>query len=335
MPIGFAPVPLPGLTNTSGVIKLSVAHIVNPRLEKFSDAQIKVFLGALQAASKTELRREIEFGTVETFSIEAYFKSVPAEKFAWRSANIYDFKNGRGDRTRFEAGYEQAIAQQTAPLKDWVAYAAREIGHEDVDTDRGAWKKRFADTHLQRLALLATIMATDGKAVIDATPYNEWMFWSTLGERDRSHDVIITNQLVASAEYGAVDIHSALRGGLTLGTTDFATRAQFDSQFWWSTFAFTSNDPVIVSMRGGERYEPLEAARLAGTLAAHELGHLLFHYGHPFGVPACVMSPVPMLRFRAAASKLDATACKDANIPEMKPGAVKIMRPVYAAEGKR
>ena len=332
-PIDFAQVPLPRLT--SGVIKLSVAHVVNARIEKFSDAQIKVFLDALQAASRSELRREIEFGQVETFSIEEYFKPIPASKFAWRNAMIYDFKKGSGDRAQLEAAYEEAIARQTAPAKDWAAFAAREIGLANVDTDPRLWKKRLADTHLQRLSLLANIKAVDGKPVIDATPYNEWEFWSALGERNVTHDVVITNQLVAGAEYAHADIHPALRGGLTVGTTDFATRSQFGAQFWWSTFAFTSNDPVIVSLRGGERYEPLEAARLAGTGAAHELGHLLFHYDHPFGIPACVMSPTLMLRFREWVNKFDASVCFEANAPGMKPGAAQIVRPVYAADGKR
>ncbi len=332
-PLDFVPVPLPRLSN--GVIKLSVAHVVNERFEKFSDAQIKNFLDALKVASKSELRRQIEFGEVETFSIEQYFKPIPASKVAWRNAMIYDFKKGSGDRSQLEAAYEHAITKQTAPAKYWAAFAAREIGLADVDTDPLLWKKRLVDTHLQRLSLLASIKAGDGRPVIDATPYNEWVFWSALGERNVTHDVVITNQLVASAEYGDVDIHSALRGGITVGTTDFATHAQFGGQFWWSTYAFSSNDPVIVNMRGGERYDPLEAARLAGTLATHELGHLLFHYGHPFGVSACVMSPIPMLRFRQAVTSLDAAACEAANAPGMKIGAADMRRPVYAAQGKR
>ena len=83
-------------------------------------------------------------------------------------------------------------------------------------------------------------------------------------------------------------------------------------------------------MRNGEQYEPLEAARLAGIGAVHELGHMLFHYGHPFGVPACVMSPTPMLRFREAVRAFDAKACVAANDPAMKRGSLRIRRPIYA-----
>jgi len=332
-PLSMVPVPLSKLND--GVITLSVAHVVNPRLEQFSAAQIAAFLDALRAASKTQLGREIEFEPVETFSIADYFNPVPASKHAWRKKYIVDFKKGGVDRQKLESAYELAINEQVAPLKDWAEFAAREIGLLKVDTDPSEWKRRLAKSHIDGLALLAKMKAADGKPVIDDSPYNEQLFWHALGERAQVHDLIITNQLVASVEYSGVDIHPALRGGLTNGTTSFARDAPFGLLTWWSTFAFTSNDPVIVSMRRGETYDPLEAARLAGTGAAHELGHMFFQYGHPFGLSACVMSPSPMLRFREWVEKLDPAACRAAQHPAMKPGAAQIRRPVYAADTKR
>ncbi len=332
-PVSMVPVPLPKLNY--GVIKLSVAHVVNPRLEQFSAVQIAAFLDALRSASKSQLGREIEFDPVETFFIDDYFKSVPASKYAWRKKYITDFKKGGVDRQKLESAYELAINEQVGPLKDWAEYAAREIGLVKVDTDPGEWKRRLAKSHIDGLALLAKMNAGDGKPVIDDSPYNEWLFWHSLGEREQVHDLIITNQLVTSAEYAGVDIHPALRGGLTIGTTSFARDSPFNMLTWWSTFAFTSSDPVIVSMRGGETYDQLEAARLAGTGAAHELGHMFFQYGHPFGLSACVMSPTPVLRFREWVSKLDPAACKAAQHPAMKPGAARVLRPVYAGDTKR
>ena len=261
--------------------------------------------------------------------------AVIASRHVWRKKFIADFKKDRVDRQRLEGAYEKAISEQVAPLKDWAEYAAREIGLAKVDTDPSEWKRRLAKSHIDGLALLMKMKATDGKPVIDDSPYNEYLFWHALGERAQVHDVIITNQLVASAEYSGVDIHPALRGGLTNGNTSFSRDSTFGTFTWWSTFAFTSSDPAIVSMRRVETYDPLEAARLAGTGAAHELGHMLFHYEHPFGLSACVMSPTPMLRFREWVSKLDATTCKAAQHPAMKPGAARILGPVYAADNKR
>ncbi|MBP8120720.1 MAG: hypothetical protein KAY04_05700 [Burkholderiales bacterium] len=329
-PSAFTTVPPPQLPN--GVIKLSVVHVVNPRFDKFSDAQLEVFLDSLREAGKVHFDRRIEFHPIETVSIEEYFKLVPGDVYGWRKTLIYDFKKGKGDRAKLEAAYETAIRHQAAPAKEWAAYAAREIDLEKVDTDVAEWKKRFADTHIRRLESLKTIMAADGKPALDESPFNEWLYWNMVGERPQTHDIIITNQLVASAEYQGVDIHSALRGGVTVGTTEFSTQSQFGTQFWWSTFPFTSTSPVIVKMRGGEMYEPLEAARLAGTGAAHELGHQLFHYGHPFGISACLMSPTPMLRFREHIGKLDPEACAASQSPAMKRGVLKTLRPKYASD---
>ena len=122
-PVSWAPVPLPKLSY--GVTKLSVAHVVNPRLEKFSAVQIAAFLDALRTASKSQLRLEIEFDPVETFSIYDYFKPIPASQYAWRKKFIADFKKDVVDRKRLESAYEVAIGKQVAPLKDWAEYAAR------------------------------------------------------------------------------------------------------------------------------------------------------------------------------------------------------------------
>jgi hypothetical protein len=53
-------------------------------------------------------------------------------------------------------------------------------------------------------------LGNGGTKLIDETPYNERS--TGRGAEPRlPYDVIITNQLIASAEYSAVSIHSAIR----------------------------------------------------------------------------------------------------------------------------
>ncbi len=326
-PPKFDVVPLP-LIVANVPVKLSVAHVVNPRLPRFSDVQIASLLAAARVSVKDQFGRDIEFSRVETIDIARFFADVPKDAMSWRQPYQYDFKSGKGSVAELAHAYRRTLDAQRGSVAEWAPFAAREIGLKELDFDLAAWTTRLTDTHVSRLTALAKIAANDGKPSIDATQKNEWLYWDTIGERPRTFDFVITNQIVASAEYTSADVHSALRGGMTLGTTAYARVATFGAQSWWSTFAFTSNDPQILAMRGGETYGAEEAARLAGTLAAHELGHLLFHYGHPFGLTACVMSPTPMLRFRETVAALNGSTCRAANHEKMRPGAATINRPL-------
>lgn len=323
----FETVTLPQL-KSGQTVTLSVAHVVNPRLPRFSDAQITSLLAAAKATIRDQFSLDVNFSVVETIDITRFFADIPKDAMRWRRPYVYDFKSGKGERTALAHAYRTSVTDQLKTIAEWAPYAAREIGLNPVDHDTEAWVKRLTDTHLNRLAAHARIKAADGAAVIDKSDLNEWLLWDTIGERERAFDFVITNQLVASAEYTTADIHSALRGGISLGTTAYSHRATLGAQSWWSTFTFTSADPSVVALRGGETYTAEEAAILAGTLASHELGHLLFHFGHPFGLAACVMSPTPMLRFRETVSQLNARACREANHAAMKPGAVKVNRPM-------
>lgn len=309
-------------------VELSVLHVVNPRLPRFSPEQITTLLRIASEAAREQFEVGIKFGAVVEIEIDPFFAETPPAAMMWRQRFMYDFKTGKGDRAALEHAYRVALDRQKGNIAEWAPFAARELKLPRVDHDLSLWPKRLAETHIARLASLAETRALDGKPTIDGTPYNEWLKWDTIGERVHAADFIITNQLVASAEYAGVDVHSALRGGLTIGSTAYSRTARMFAQSWWSTFPFSSNDAVIVAMRGGEIYTAEEAAVLAGTFAAHELGHLLFHYDHPFGVSACVMSPTPMLRFREQAAKLDGVACRRANNPAMKKGSAEIQGPL-------
>ena len=75
-------------------------------------------------------------------------------------------------------------------------------------------------------------------------------------------------------------------------------------------------------LRGGETYSAKETAELSGAYLAHEIGHLLFQFGHPFGQKSCVMNPTSMLRFREWYQQVDNAACPIGCRPEMSVGAV-------------
>ncbi len=72
---------------------------------------------------------------------------------------------------------------------------------------------------LARLGHWTTATAADGRPVIDHTPYNEWVYWDSLGYGPLAWDVVVTNQPVISAEYyGAARCRIGSSPAMTPGT---------------------------------------------------------------------------------------------------------------------
>ena len=60
-----------------------------------------------------------------------------------------------------------------------------------------------------------------------------------------------------------------------------------------------------------------EATMLAGAYLEHEIGHMLFHFGHPFGMEGCVMTPAELLNFKKWYSGLNSDRCGINSNPDM------------------
>jgi hypothetical protein len=138
------------------------------------------------------------------------------------------------------------------------------------------------------------------------------------------YEVIVTNQLIASVEYANNSVHSALRGGITNGFTTPNPQSRYKTTAIVSTYPFIAEDAAIRALRAGESYGRPDALRYAGVLLAHEIGHQLWHLGHPYGRTACVMAPTPLLHFRRWVEGLMPADCPLAQEGPMKPGFTKI-----------
>jgi len=89
-----------------------------------------------------------------------------------------------------------------------------------------------------------------------------------------------------SAEYTSLATHSAIRGGITAGSTSFSEHGRYGSYAVLSPLVF--EDPyagALAELRDDERYPPYEAASLAGAYTAQEgLGHLLLGLEWAWGI---------------------------------------------------
>jgi hypothetical protein len=303
-------------------IHLRVAHAINDRFSYMSPEQMDIMLTAARKTVHEHFGVELEFSTVTETHVDYLFSLISPRVLKARRASIHDFKSGKGDPRRLAQAILTTLEERGTSLEDALDYARPYLPSSADPQTLEEFSALLADVMLERLQYWRNIKAEDGLPVLDNTPRNEWIYWDTLGYASVPYDIVITNQLIASAEDVAVDIHSAIRGGVSVGTTTFTRNNHFGSFVFWSTFPFTDDSDLTKSLRGGESYTEEQAAELAGVYLAHEIGHMLFRLGHPFGKQACVMNPVSMLHFREWKEHLDAAQCRIGSLPEMEVGAI-------------
>jgi hypothetical protein len=312
--------PLPTLPN--GSIELRVAYAVNPRLPRMTPEQLQLLLESTQTAAREHFGVEVHFAPVNEIPIETLFKKIPEKIRQDFSKQIYEFKSGKSYSEILEKNFGEGLREEGEPLEAQIEYAKPYTG----TLQENSYEALGAATAKLQLSLIErwkTVEALDGAPAIDDSPYNEYMMWLALGYGDVPYELVLTNQLIVSVEHINPSVHTAIRGGYSNGITSYSKQSRYGTYSTWSTFAFSSNDEWVKLLRNGESYSPIEAAKLSGIAATHELGHQLFHIMHPYGNIACLMNPVPMFAYRDWEKKLSANACPLGSSPELTPGVYK------------
>jgi len=302
-------------------VQIRVVNATNGRLARMTPEQIRIMLVSAQATVKKNFGVNVEFSEVSEMGIDQVFALIPPKVRELRKSSIYDFKSGTGDKHKLAKGIKQTLTERGTKLEDGLAYVQPFLADAQAK-DLMSFSELLSNVMLERLQGWRNLKAADGAPVLDATPFNEITYWDILGYGNLPYELVITNQLFASAEYVGVDIHTAIRGGVTVGLTTYSRNSKFGTYIVYSTFPFLDNSENTILLRGGETYSEIEVAELAGAYLAHEIGHMLFQFGHPFGQKSCVMNPASMLRFREWKQQIDSAACPIGSRDEMKPGAI-------------
>ncbi len=317
---GESTVPLPSLG--SGSIKLRVAHVVNPRFPALSQKQQAEVLAKTRVLVKQNFHLNVEFSRPEELGIKDFFalrnKSIDTNL----ETRIVDTHSlSAADRDEMRASIYKTLSQYKDENNNIVDYARPYLTHPFVGDDLHQLSDALVSTLLTRLNYWRTQNAADGAPVLDGSPYNQWVWWDSIGYGHVPFDVVITNQLVASVETYDMDVHSSLRGGITAGTTSFNNQGKFKAYSFVTSFPMLNDNPVLSQLRGDGHYSETQITDYVAAVLAHELGHLLLHLSHPFGRQACIMSPTPLLRFHSWYDHLDPAQCPLNSSPEMTPGA--------------
>ncbi len=309
-------VPLP---KTDETIKLRVLILNNERLALLSVA------AALKILDQTRALTSLHFGVkvvFETPKIGSLLQVKPLMSAADLQA-IKSFSldiNLPEDVSQLRKSISTDLSLEGGVTQGVRSYAEKYLSEKPADSSAQAFTDALANTQIKLLREWKEQRLSDGKLLIAEDQFNEYFFWQILGYKKIPYEVILTNQLIVSAEKSANSVHSALRGGVTNGVTNSSRSSQNGALSVVSTFPFFSKDRLTARLRGDKDYTDDEAINYVAALLTHELGHQLLHLGHPFDNAACIMRPPQRLEFDNWYKLLNADKCKLNSSDAMTPG---------------
>jgi hypothetical protein len=316
-------VSLPDLPNET--ITLSVASVVNPRFPELTDMQLQKILDKTAVMVRQHFGLSVSFKKPVSVSIESFFNYLKDNVKKERGRDIVKFSRVSKDEIRkMRRGVYKTLGQYWNDREVVADYARPYLLTPYEGDDFKQLARALVDTLLQRLQYWQTQKAKDGKPVINNDPYNEWVWWDSIGYGDMPYDVVITNQIVASAEVYDMSVHSSIRGGITAGTTTYSEQSQFKAYTYIMVYPMLNDSDMLTQLRNDEHYTDEQVVTYSAALLTHELGHLLLHLGHPFGNQNCVMSPTPLLKYREWYEGLDAAQCLINSEEMMTPGIARL-----------
>lgn len=284
-------------------VPIRVLRVTNAYLPEFTDRELEIFLAEAQRFALDQLHVRIRWIDLGEMSTDQFFREyfpVVFPEYRTEDPFVLNIIEPNPAHAR-KLALALAEGHQRDSLAELMAFASEILPPEQLEVvdSKGRLFDLVAKHHLEQLAVLAALEAPQAKGVPlldNALPYHQYVYWDAAVREVRRYDLIITNQLLASAETIDAQIHASLRGGITTGFTE-RSNATYGGSIVLSSYPVLGEEPPLVEMRGGS-YTRDEAARYLGAYTSHELGHLLLHLDHPFDQPDCIMNPARLLRYR-------------------------------------
>ena len=299
---------------------LPVVFVENHSLPTLTDDEIKSILDLVTVKAFETLRLRVELSYAGRNQIADFFSQLPPSAGEQIKGGVYDFKRGKGDKALLLRGTAASLRQAGDDSAAARAYAAPYLIAAPTDASLTAFVDALVETQLRTLEAWRYVSGNDGKSVIDDSPQNEYTYWLALSVGAVRHELVLTNQLVASAEYLGNALHSALRGGVSNGFTNSAAFTKSGLTSIVSVYPFIAQDRLTKRLRDGEFPKKSARDEAIAMLVVHELGHQLLGLGHPFENDACVMNPPKVLHFKEWLANIDPAKCPLGSGPDMRPG---------------
>ena len=321
MPEHWQPLPLP---NFQSPVELRVVYVENSRFKSLTDKQLKKILNKTAELVLEHLNVQLMLEQQKKISIQSLFEYLPSVVKKHQSHKIISIENKKDGLAAFNKVRESIslqIKQGVNSQQSIIDYAKPYLVDKNEINNVGDLTSELAKTIIQRYQFWLQQVANDAKPILDASPYNQWIYWDSLGYGALPYDVIITNQLVASIEENGMPVHTSLRGGITGGSMTYNKNSKLGGFVFVSAFQIINDNQLMSYLREDETYTEEQKINYIAATITHELGHLLFHYAHPFNAQSCIMNPTPMLHYRKWFEELDNKACNALNSPMQQQGA--------------
>ena len=322
-------VALPSIEDST--ISPRIVYIENPRFPQVTDAELKTIVQTAAGLVKEHFGITLEIpSSIKSSDIDELFSDLVPQAPEEFEGLIGDFRTGEVDWAYVNELLIEQIRSHGDSLDDQIAFAAPYLTSSPSSNSVDEFADAVVDTFRTRLSYWTTATLEDGYPIIgrvsgrEDLPLNEYGYWTLMAKLGVEAEIVLTNQFIASVEYIPTPIHTAIRGGITGGSTEYNPASRYGASVWMSIAPFLMDDGQVTDLREGKKYTRDDALRYAGVLLAHEIGHLILHLGHPWSNEACLMRPAEVLDFEAWAEKLDADKCLIGSDAEMTPGVLKI-----------
>ncbi len=289
--------PLQGAPNP-----LRVGIIINERLPSIDEEQIKDILRHARKEANQVYSLNIEYTALTTHTMAGYFE--PYREIVLNKHKIFQYAlniDGASIMDLQRALLIEYGQDSLESLLPFVRSALPELGDRNF-TNKIDLMGALAELQVQKLSQLKAILLEDGQPLLGGDNLHQFMLWWFYLREQEDFDVIITNQLLASAETFHPEIHGAARGGVATGFAG-PSYNRYGGAALVSLFPIISSLDFFESGRGGN-YSSEEVVESASAILLHELLHLLRHEKHQWSHPHCIMNPTPGFRYREWAADI-------------------------------
>ena len=310
------------LPNTKGaVLSLKMVYVDNPRLEGLQDRQIEILRERIERFAHRELGLNVKIQVSARITVEEVFAQIPEKRK--RIAERYRIDYLAADAAESLAIVYASILNDNPKWREKLfaedAPLAERTHHNDVKKSAQV----LATTHLQRLAKMLSIPNADGTAIGSDTALHEFVYWAAFGYAQNPPDIVVTNQLIASAEKMKLGGIDAVVGGVKPAHAIAAPLATYGMYAYWSMFPMISRDPFLAKLRDEDVLSMDQILDLSALGIVHEMGHVLLHLGHTSDSSGCVMNTLERLRYMKWAKGINHIRCQRSGAPEMTSGTSK------------